>query len=386
MDIHKVNRRYELLTQRIRALPDSNNKKVLEKYIDWHEQQIKDGMAISSAKRSLEIAFDVADHCKNLANIKAVELEEWWNKQLTRKVNHRTGGDNKKALDRQLSDGSKQKLLSQCLKLVKFCDFLQYNKPLSLFSAASYPKPEICRFLVRQKNERKRKEEKVVSQNDIQRLIKHLLAKGDYNNRLVATLVALCNDCGLRLGEAVGVRHSDIKADEKALQIYIRESKTAQRTVLCLLAKKVLLNWVANCVTKNEPDALVFTKPNKKLVDYSLLRKKLKEALKELNISWPENTSFHNLRHLASSRFVEWPQVAKCYWMGWELPGMEAIYTKPNVSMCKKHYFKSIKDNPMLDEPLSELEAEIDREAIDSTKAMMNEMINKHLEELGLKN
>ena len=370
-DIHNTKSSFERIENLIGAMPDDSNGVLLKKYLQYHKERLGSGtISYGGATRSLEIAFDVCDSVDKVSLMKVKPLENYWNDLIQRKIKRRLPSGKVIELESTLKEGSIQKYKSQIQKFYKFVKFLEYNKPLSLFNSKGLAKPECCDFLFYNKS-KKRKDFPSCSQEKVRDLINDLTNSKEYYSRMAGVFVALANDFGGRFSEIANLRMKDVVPEQDYYVIHITHSKTAERKIICVLAKSLLKNWVAS-VPNGEND-LIFPSFKGEKISYNCLRLYLKRAAKKVGIDLPNGKAFHFFRHLCSSRLYEMPSTLKNYWMGWELIGMEAVYSHPDYKQCKKYYFKSLNDNPMLDMSLSLLEKE-ERVANDSLQDRIKAM------------
>jgi integrase len=354
----------------VEELPEDANKKLLKKYVLWHQNQIdSNNMSYSSVCRSLQIALNICDNIPNINKLEVAPLERFWVEQSTRKTIRKTQG---KILmgKNNLKPGSLQKINSQIIKLYKFAYFLNKypDKPIELFKTSLMQKPDCCTFLFVNKS-KKREDFNLPSQEKVKELIEHLFKTKYYYAKMAATITAIANDCGLRFSEIVTLKRKDIKLVDDFYLISVSESKTAKRTVLCKLAKKFLDEWF-----KISPKTELVFEPllseKGMVIGYNSVRKYLISSAEKVGVELPSNKSFHLFRHCASSRLRDMPSNQKRYFMGWRQDEMENIYTRVGWEDCKESYFKSLKNNPMVDFTLSEYE-----ETIKSQKDILKKMV-----------
>jgi len=371
-DIHHTEEKYYNLIKKIKKQKTNPTKTILLKYIAWHNERIKNEMSYSSAKRSIEIANEISQQIKDIEQLNQKDIEKWWNKQLTRNKKHRTKDGTIQITKEKMRIGSQQKILSQAIKYFKFIEFLKYNKPINFFSSKKFPRPKCTQFLSISEQGRKKKEKPIITQEQIKQIIDYL-NDGTFLGQQCATITSLLNDSGLRFGEALTLKNKSVKIKDNYLLITLEESKTKTRTIVSSLAKEHVLGWLARSPNKNDPEALLFCDSKGKEVSYSRLRLRFRQALKELNIVWPENSSFHYLRHLWVSRSFNWPESLRSYWLGWTLPGMLETYGSFGYKECIPHYAKMIHDenNPMIDQTLSFLHSQQKEEEISNLEKMI---------------
>lgn len=355
-DVHKSKRALTKLIQKIAKNKESTNKDLLLIYASWHiEQVVSDRLTFASAKRSLEIANAICEEIPNLKQLPQKQIEDWWEKQLNRNSNIKSRTGVLKNTGKKLSRASLSKINSQALKLFKFISFLEKDKSLSCFKSYKCKVPDCAEFLVVPDAPKKQKEDPTITQEQVKQIIDWLKEKDKTNSgKAAAALISLLNDCGFRFGEAITLKNKNIDwTNQKHLTITLSDSKTKTRTVVSVLAKDKLKAWIDLLPNGKDPNAFIFSTKKGTLYSYTKLSGKLKEALKALNLPWKQNQSLHYFRHLFASRTIDWTDSARNYWLGWEEKGMIGVYAKFGVEQCKKYYFDMIKDNPMLNEPLS---------------------------------
>lgn len=388
MDIYKHKKYYEKLVNQLNERYVGKNKEIITKYIAWHNFLIeKETLAYGSALKSLQVAKRLADYIPNLETITETQLEKYWTYQQTRPQEHKDGSENIKDTNKKLGYGGLQKINSQTIKLVKFIDFLKTGRDTILFNSKKWPVPEIARFINMPEQSKKTKEPLRVSQEDVKRLI-DAFNDGTYTGGLMATLVALLNDTGLRIGEALTLQNQDITIEEDYLIIKIRESKTATRTVISVLAKPYIMNWLAQSKTRNNPNGLFFSPEKGKQIYHGFIRNNFNNKLKKLNIPWPHYKSVHYLRHIFASRCYDWPEALKSYWLGWAMrTRMLNTYSHFSYKACKKHYFAMLEEekNPMLKQPLTKLHEEEQKQQVNWIKEMIKQQLKEFEKKQGQK-
>ena len=394
IDVHKSKESLERLENRINSLGNDSNSQLLKDYLKWHKGQIESqSMKPSSVNRSLQIALNIIDSIQNVARLETSPLERYWSKLLERKTIRKLPSGKIITLKNNLSDQSLAKLRAQTLKFYKFVKFrTKYSdKPINLFTSSSISKPDCCEFLNFNKN-KKREDIRLPDQNKVKALIDLLRTSESYYGKMAGVLVAISNDCGLRFGEMINLRRSQIEPYEDFYLLHVKESKSAQRTVICALSKKILKSWLDS--TSKKEDDLVFypidsnkshrKKGSRNVIALNSLRKYFRDCTKKAGIELPKNKAFHLFRHCASSRLTAMPQTLKQYFMGWEMTGMESTYSHVDWTQCKSYYFQSLKGNPMLDFKLSEFDAVEEASFEDKLEEKMRLAVEKFLKEKGV--
>ena len=362
LDVHDSKQFFlYFIENKLSKMLDGEPKETMIEYTSWHISQVESNlMRFSSCKRSLEIALDLTNYCKNINELNTKEIESWWNNQLTRNAYLRTGGDVKQTTNRKTGSGTKQKFRSQASKFIKFILFLRKNKPLGFFDTRFLMLPEDLEFLNHgEKKAKKAIQKPRVSQKDVSDLI-NCLRDGTSVGEATALMVSLCNDTGARYSELASLQLKDIKIFDEYVEISFPQSKTIPRVVISSLSKPLLMSWVSRLTNSNDKNTYLFSTKEKKIIDYANMRKKLKKALDTQKLEWKELSSFHFLRHLFVARAIDWATPLLNYWLGWSQKGMISVYGDFSVEKCKPHYFNMLRNenNPMLNSKLSYLETE----------------------------
>lgn len=386
IDINDAKPALEKTMNKIRALPESANKTTLLQYADWHQQKLNQNtMSLLSVKKSLDVAFQVTAFCKNINDLNQKEIEDWWAYQLERQANQTKRKGTKEVIqiqtERKLSQGSILKLSSQSLKYIKFVSFLKRGKPASFYNSKREKIPECAECLFVSPAPSLPEQKPSVSQKQIQQIINHLSNKGNRLGEMTATFVSLINDTGLRFSEAASLRHCDIKIEDNYYLISLNQSKTATRTVISYLSKNRLKNWISRNPTKNNTEGLIFCNLDGTKIKNTLLSREFKRTIKDLNITWKKRSVFHFLRHLFVARTIGiWTEDVRNYYMGWSQKGMLSVYGDFNCKQALPFYMKMIQveQNPMIDEPLSYLD---ENEQKEYKFKMKNEMLQVLIEQ-----
>lgn len=365
VDVHQSKSKYASRLNKINLLPDSQGKEILLQYVEWHNEKIPNKITYASATRSLDIALRFIDEFQKPFELTQRQLEKWFEKETKRNCLIRTGGDSLKETNRKISLGSIEKFQSQMLKFIKFIEFLKLKKPINLFNSKRMPVPLIAQFCFLDTNKKKQLEPPLVNQEQIKKVIDYLLSTGNYVDSVTGTLVALLNDTGMRLSEALTLRHCDLINEENYWLVQLQQSKTRTRTNVILLSKEYISKWLSTCPTKNNKQGLIFCTKTGEPVAYSPIRKSFINALEKNNVNWKTNSSFHYLRHLTASRLYEMPGNLIKYYLGWEDSEMRAVYSNYSWKVCIPYLLKSIKNNPMNNTKLSYME-EIEPENLEA--------------------
>jgi len=361
VDIHKQEKAYNAKLEAIERLSAGKNKEILNKYVEWHNYQIEqNNMAYSSSVRSLRHALNICDYFPDVTKATQKKVEKWFAEEMNKEKVHKTSIGTLKKMGCKRSPETLEDISTQAIKFFKFVRFLEKDKPLYLFSSKRSPMPAVCEFIGVDIVKRKQYEKPKVKQEQIKELIEWLRKQGTYNNDLTGVLVSLLNDSGMRFGEAVTIRIMDVVSEEDYLVISLQESKTRTRTIVSILSKPYLINWLAKHPKKDDPKALLFCNRQGKPINYDALRRCFKKGLEALNINWKNGSSFHYLRHLFASRATSFPDFYLKYWLGWHDKSMRSHYTNNTYLECLKYYKQMLREehNCMLDNYLSVLEKE----------------------------
>jgi integrase len=312
------------------------NKKLLQEYNEKLELDFHKGKVSLSAwqKNISEARVFAAFFNKPILSLEKKDIEKWFKAQEAR------------LLKKEITAWTFWKYTSQARKLLLFAFKQPSKKYLDCFDWLHEEMPA--------KPKRQWTASEIPSQTEIKRLIAALYVDGKRFSIRNQALVALCNDIGCRISEALAIRCKDIKPEENYLVITLPQSKTEPRTIISFLAKPYLEAWAKARPSKAEPEGPFFCSKDNKIVRYELVRKALNKALKKTGIVFPKNKGIHFFRALFATRSFAWATPLRNYWLGWSTKGMSDIYTALNYKACAKPYFEMLKAeaNPMLSEDM----------------------------------
>jgi len=384
IDIHNQKEKYNRLLNQITNLPLSRNKEILQAYADWHNNQIdQNKIAHSSSYRSLSHAIKICDYFPNVEKATQKQVEEWFSKEIEKPKVQRTGADTLKPSTQKRSVETLEDVSTQGIKFFKFVTFLSKGKPLLLFNSKRCSLPEQFEFISVDTSKRKEYEKPRITQKQIKELVDYLWNSKNHLEKMTGLLICLLSDTGMRFSEGVTLQIQDIQPEEDYLILNIRESKTKTRTVVSMLAKSYLINWLGSHPKKNNPEALVFFSGNGNKVSYANMRNVFFKAIKVLKINWREGQSFHFLRHLFASRATKFSDFHLRYWMGWNDKSMRAHYSNNTYLDCLGYYKQMIlnEENPFIDARLCLIEEKQKSERellLEEMREMIKKEINKN--------
>ncbi|MBI2598376.1 MAG: site-specific integrase [Candidatus Diapherotrites archaeon] len=301
---------------------------------------------------------------KDARKISKEDVESWWNFQL------------KRFEDKLISRETLRKY-AECI--VGFYQFLE-NLPLK-------KTPQRFEWIQLPKKPRPQLEQSLPSQADVKKLIEAVFLDGKRYSIRDQAILALLNDTGCRIGEALSIRNGHIREEGNYLVVSFPESKSMPRTVISFLAKQFLENWAKVSPNKSAgPDAFFFCQANGSSCSYAAVIKSFKRALQISGLSWKKGKSVHYFRSICSSRFFNWPYTLKHAWFGWVFRDHEAAYTRISHQQFVEVYFETLKkeNNPFLSEELPFWsEEKIDQALIekllqqDEFRAMVRRMVRQ---------
>ena len=301
---------------------------------DFHKKKL----SVSGWEKSLSESIAFARFFdKPIDQLEKRDIERWWKYQEQR------------LMDGEIAPWTIRKYVSQARKVLRFAFKHPKTKYLDCFDWITEELPA--------KPKRKFTASDLPSQEDIKRLI-DTLYEGTKLSARNRAIIALCNDCGLRVGEALELRNKDIKLEQNYLVISVPKSKTETRTVVSVLARPYLETWEKispNRAKGKNADCPFFCGAKGKATRYPVIRKALNRALKITSIQFPKGKKTHFFRAMFASRAHSWGVADKNYWLGWAMPGVSGSYTALNYKACIKPYMEMLKaeNNPMLSEDLA---------------------------------
>lgn len=313
----------------IKELPlSAKTKKAL---FDYHEKNKT--KSLSSQQKSLEEAYwFFRESGKSIESITKKDVEKWWSKKT-----------------QQFADGE---IKAETLRK-KYNQIRKFFRTHHKMKKGRYPK-----IVDSIEWDSDIKEQNLINPSDLptQEKIKELIQKAynrgskfDIRNQ---ALLALLNDCGIRIGEALSINLKHISEENNYLVVAIPESKTIPRVLISYLAKPYLKKWLAlhqpKIKGKTDYNAPLFIDATGKRMTYYTVQKAINTVLKKAQLQLPERKKTHLFRHLVASRAKNWSSDVKDYWFGWS-GRMSNRYTHMDHRDCVKPYFEMIEAerNPM---------------------------------------
>jgi len=197
-----------------------------------------------------------------------------------------------------------------------------------------------------------------------QEQIKHAIENCNvYGSMLEARnqfLIALLNDAGCRISEALALNVGDIKETTydgfELLLVKFTQSKTFPRTVVSILSRPYLKRYLAlRGITKNNVEEKandpLFIDRYKKRSEYRAVIKFVDRAFEKIGYYFPRNRKVHLFRHVWLTRAGEYFRFAqKNYWCGQSGGHVSTTYTHFNWKKVVKPYLEMIVEekNPMM--------------------------------------
>jgi integrase len=362
------------MERRVKTISSSPLEKTLQKYVALQKTlAVNNSMSWSAAKRSSEIALNfVLNSGIESINIDdkdfAKKTELWWLAQTKRNSLQRVGDDSFQETNSPLSNASLQKILTQTKKFLKFIKHVYKGREPGTFNpkliTLADDLQERLSFTPRGVLKKKMPEPSV---HQIKAFCDYLQSKPSFTKTLLAALIAVLYDSGMRFSECMTLKFSSLEPKEDFYLASLETSKTHQRTNILAASKPYLKAWLSIHPRKNNPEALLFCDKNggalnypniSKLFKYQLFLYNEKQKDPAMVIDWPEGKSFHYLRHLFVSRTDDWSDVHRNYWLGWSQKGMMNVYGKITWEKCKTDYFKMLakEHNPFITTKLHALE------------------------------
>ncbi|MEI7961680.1 MAG: tyrosine-type recombinase/integrase [archaeon] len=357
-DLHKSKNRFLVFEKKTKSSTNSSLEKAFQKYLSLEKSLAQNNsMSWAGVKRSCEIAFEfVMNSGLESTDLESPEFvkkaELWWLAHTKRSAKQRMGDDSFIDSDRQLSNASLQKILTQIKKFFKFLKHMNKGREPELFNQKLIILPEELNerlsFNPRGVLKKKMSEPNV---HQIKAFCDYLQSKPSFTKTQLSALIALLYDSGLRFSECMTLKITSIEPKEDFYLASLESSKTAQRTIILYASKSYLKSWLAIHPQKNNSNALLFCDKNGNMLDYQNASHLFKSELKKYNlkqkdalmqITWPEGKSFHYLRHLFVSRTDNWSDVHRNYWLGWSQKGMMNVYGKITWEKCKSNYFEML--------------------------------------------
>ena len=319
------------------ALPPKllkENQKLLLEFNEMLEKDYHKGkLSVSGWQKSISEAAAFARFFnKPVTKLERKDIEQWFKRQEERLMNNEIGA------------WSIRKYASQGRKFIRFAFKLPQKKYIDWFDWISEELPA--------KPKRQFNASDLPSQADIKRVIESVYVDGKRMSIRNQAILALCNDIGCRISEALEIRNKDIMPEQNFLVITLPKSKTEARTVVSFLAKPFLEQWsrISPNKDKGEKSGVpFFCNSLGQKVRYPVVRKALLRALNKTGVVFPKNKNTHFFRALFASRSFAWGRVLRNFWLGWS-SGISDSYTAMDYKACIKPYFEMLKEenNPMM--------------------------------------
>jgi len=352
--------RHKALLNVIKAIKENKginetNRRLLLEYNDFLEREFSKGeLSVSAWQKNIAEAHNFTKFfSKPLKELVKEDIEKWWKFQEDRQIN------------KEITTWTVLKYCGQARKFLRFCFSLPKKKYVEIFDWIPLPKSPKQNIIASE----------LPSQKEIKKVIEGMYVEGKRMSIRNQAVMALCNDVGCRISEALSLRNMDIQPEKNYLVVSFPKSKTSPRTVISFLAKPFLENWAKVSPNKDKgskSDVPFFCTSYGKTIMYAELRKQLIKCLKRTEVSFPKGKKAHFFRKLFATRSYAWSKAQRDYWMGWS-GGISDSYTHLDYRACVKPYFEMLKEenNPMLkeDEPFWD-EQKTDDKIIEKLKEM----------------
>jgi site-specific recombinase XerC len=315
-----------------KSLPKANHEQLMKYCQSMLTRIRREELAISTFWKNLQSVwkFLIDVGCEDITQINEEKMDAWWQNMLIRYEN------------KEIKHSTVEKEFKCARTFLKFV--LELDNP-----------PVIAKIKL-PKKPKKGLSEIIPTQKEVKKFIDAVYVDGKQYTIRDQAILALINDTGARISEALSIRNKHIKPEGNYLIVSFPESKTNPRTVISFLAKSYLENWAKVSPNKDaDPDAFFFCQKDGKSVSYASIKKSFHKALSKSQIPWKDGQAMHYFRHIFTTRAFEWPYAIKQYWLGWSNNSIEGIYSEINYKQCIKTYFSMIKEenNPFTkDEPI----------------------------------
>lgn len=366
-DFHKRGNSLKLAQKHIKEQKGISvkNAEILQSYDTVLQKQfLKNKLSLSGWHKSLTEAFAFAKLVKkDLDKLERKDIETWF------------GYHESRLMEGKITAWTIKKYYSQARKLMRFVFKIEDEKQfIPWFDWARKELPNKPNNVVLAKD--------LPSQADIKKLIVALRNLGNKTAIRDASIIALCNDVGCRISEALSITNDCLTQEKNYLVVTFPVSKTMPRTVISCLAKPYLEEWAKISPNYNKGDgALFFCNGDGEHLRYTALRKHLLKALEKTGVRFPKNKATHMFRKLFASRSYNWPTIIRNYWLGWA-SGISDVYTSIDHRACVEHYFKMLEaeKNPMYQEKAHwEKDKDTQIESLEERLGIMEENLAKAL-------
>lgn len=333
-DIHQRAQKLKNIQERIKedkSLIEANKQLLISYDEKLQKDFLKKKLSASGWEKSLSEAYSFVKIIKkDVKKLDKLDIKAWYDEK------------EDKFIRGELSGWTLHKYHSQVRKFLNFV-FDTEGRPLEMFDWIKKELPDKPRndLLPTQ----------LPSQEQVKDYLVALRNQGHKNAVRNTGIIALCNDVGCRIEEALSIKNENIVQEKNYLVVTLPQSKTRPRTVISFLAKPYLMEWEALSPNRGKPDAHFFCDGQGKPVKYHALRKSMLEAAATCGLKFPKNKMTHLFRNVFASRSFNWPEIPRRTWMGWS-GGISDTYTHINHKQCAEHYFRMLEGekNPMYNE------------------------------------
>lgn len=141
-----------------------------------------------------------------------------------------------------------------------------------------------------------------ISEVELQKILKNVLKPSIFN------MIILSYDSGLRLGEVVNLKWSDLDLQQKIIKVSNKldfQTKSKKDRIIPLTDRlyKLFLSIAPNVFTIKENDSFIFLAKNKVRFNLDFVSKSFKRAVKDSNVN--QAYTYHILRHSFASNLVQ---------------------------------------------------------------------------------
>ena len=167
-----------------------------------------------------------------------------------------------------------------------------------------------------------------------------------YGNTLDEAIISLIFESGMRIGEFIQLKKSDINPIKEGLEVRVPAGKTGERLIVVVEAKSYVLEWLNKHPIK-QGDPLVWTSPEtKRPLTTAAIAKRIRIVAEKLNANriakglpeFNKSVNPHNFRHSRASELggeAGMTEAIMCKFFGWEhgsdMPGTYLHLTSDQV-------------------------------------------------------
>jgi len=147
----------------------------------------------------------------------------------------------------------------------------------------------------------------LLTPNDVKKLINATM------DLRMKALIAVCYECGFRIGEALTLKIANVKLEEQCGSLTV-SGKTGPRLAYAIESLPLLMQWLDQHPDRNNPEAWLWTDDTTPLT-YDQARQKLSQTRKKAKIH--KRVYWHLFRHSSATRnsSLGEPMLRKVY--GW---------------------------------------------------------------------